>query len=347
MRLPVSLVTAPFRRPRGVHTPAPRRPNARSRARFAVALAPPAFALVVWAVLAALGPTDPAGVDEEYAARLRVARTARAEHPDRPLGLVLGTSRTTLGFQPELLTDPDGPYWVNAGRSAAGPVLNRVMMHRFVRDGVRPAVVVLEVMPVFFAVECREFLLSQLAPRDLWVARRYAERPFEYDSFLLRARFPYPIRLGEGVISVPRPENYLPRGGFPDLKAAVAPAERAARVESNRALFWPALRDMAVQPVADRAFRDTVREAVDCGARVILLRAPESRAFRDWYDPAALARFDDYLAGLARDLDTPVIDARLWLDEADFSDAHHALMPGAEKFTFRLAHEVRRLLEPR
>jgi hypothetical protein len=39
----------------------------------------------------------------------------------------------------------------------------------------------------------------------------------------------------------------------------------------------------------------------------------------------------------------PVVDARTWLDDDDFTDSHHPLQRGAEKFTRRLGRE---LLEP-
>jgi hypothetical protein len=304
-----------------------------------VALAPPLFVLVVWAACAAAGPGSPEGADAEYAARLRIARTAQAEHPDRPLGLVLGTSRTTLAFRPESLTEPDGVYWVNAGRAGAIPVLHRLMFHRFLRDGVRPAVLVLEVMPVFFALDAREFLLAQLDLRDLWLVRWYADNPFEYDHALLRFRLGRNFRTVRESAWVVRPQEYLPRGGYPQHEEEVSPTERSTRTNVWRDWFAP-YRDLTIRPAAARAFRDTLREAREHGVRVVILHAPEGPAFRNWYDPAGLARFDEFVAATAAEFGASVLDARLWLDEDAFFDSHHTLRRGADAFTARLAREI-------
>jgi hypothetical protein len=47
---------------------------------------------VVAAAWAGLEAAAPECRDLEYEARLRVVRAARAEHPDRPLGFVMGSS---------------------------------------------------------------------------------------------------------------------------------------------------------------------------------------------------------------------------------------------------------------
>ena len=330
-------------RSRGARATGPDRPGARVRARLTLVLAPAALVLVLWAAWTAAEPRAPESTDPEYDARLARARAARAEHPDRPLGLVLGTSRTTAALMPELLSEPDGVYWVNAGRIGSGPVLTRVMLHRLLRDGVRPAVLVFEVMPVFFELEGSQAMFAHLGPRDLWVASWYSDRPFEYDCHILRSRLkrlagPAP------AAPIPPPMEYLARGGYPNLETGVAPAERVRRLEIAHSFYGPALQRLTVRSVADRAFRATLRAAVGAGSRVVLLRAPEGPVFRSWYDPDALARFDDYLARVAAEHGALVVDARSWLDEEDFSDSHHSLKRGAEKFTVRFARELSAVL---
>ena len=117
-------------------------------------------------------------------------------------------------------------------------------------------------------------------------------------------------------------------------------AEQARLLGKAYASITPYVRDMTVRPAADRAFRDTLRHAADAGVRVVLLRSPEGPTLRGWYDPAGLARFDEYVAGVAASFGVPVVDARLWLEEADFCDSHHVLKRGADKFTARLAREL-------
>lgn len=91
--------------------------------------------------------------DEEYGHRRSLLRAQVAEHPDRPILLGLGSSRVGLGFRPEALPElctaegrPVIPF--NGSHLAGGPVMNQVMLRRFVRDGVRPRWLVVEAAPL-------------------------------------------------------------------------------------------------------------------------------------------------------------------------------------------------------
>jgi hypothetical protein len=48
----------------------------------------------------------------------------------------------------------------------------------------------------------------------------------------------------------------------------------------------------------------------------------------------------NYLHGLGREFGLPLIDARTWVPDEEFRDAHHLLCPGAERFTDRLGKEA-------
>lgn len=333
MRLSATLFTG-LVRPR-LRRAGPRR-NARGRARLALAASAPALALLVAAVFAPRAD-EPAVEDAEYRARLRIARAARAEHPDRPLGVVLGSSRMANAFAPELLSETEGVYWVNGARYHSGPVLNRLTLHRLLRDGVRPDVVAVEVFPLLFAQEHVRHFLDHITARELGVVRGYADQPFEYDREMLRSRV-QSLFAPRDRATGPPPCN--PRGGDPRLRAEVTPEERAFWLDYSRRYFAPAFARVTVRAGADRALRDTLRTAADNGVRAVLLRAPEGPVFRSWYAPAALARFDAYLEGVAAEHGVPVVDARDWLEEDDFLDSHHALKRGAEKFTRRFAREL-------
>jgi hypothetical protein len=318
-----------------------RRPSparSRARARRAVLLIAPAFVLVLAVAWTAAEGVAPEITDTDYHARLRIARAA-AEHPDRPLGVVLGSSRAVWAFRPEQLPE-SGVCWVNAAHTGGGPTLSRLILHRLLRDGVRPAAVALEVMPTFFVKENNRFVSGHFAGSELPLMRAYADKPLDYDYHFLRHRL---TRLGDlGRVADPfagrTPPH--PRGGFPAHEEEVSPAERARRTALAHAANAPHLQKLAARPAADRAFRDTLREATDHGIAVVVLRMPEGPTFRSWYDPAALARFDAYVAAVAAEHGAAVVDARLWLEEDDFYDSHHALRRGADKFTARFAREL-------
>jgi hypothetical protein len=278
--------------------------------------------------------------DTDYHTKLQIVRTAQAEHPDRPLGLVLGSSRMTLAFEPEQLTDPEGVYWVNAAHVGAGPILSRVILHRLFRDGVRPAVVVLEVMPTYFVKENGRFVTGHFAVADFPIARRYSERLFSYDYHFLRHRVTRAPDLTRVADPFAGQYEYHPRGGYRLLRTEMGPAEREAKIAFTRQLSWGMAQNMTVARGADLAFRDALREAAEHGVRVVLLRAPEGPLFRSWYNPDGLTRFDKYVADVAAEFGVPSVDARLWLEEEDFYDSHHVLKRGADKFTARFARAI-------
>jgi hypothetical protein len=325
-----------------------KRSPARRRARFAVALVPAAFVFVLASAWAAAEAITPEITDTDYYLRLRMIRAATAEHPDRPLALVVGSSRMVWGFRPEVLPDEPAPgevYWLNAAHVGSGPSHTRLTLHRLLRDGVRPAVVVIELMPTFFAKENNRFIAGHFAAAEMPLMRPYADKPLDYDYHFLShrlSRAPDIARVTDPFAGYPTP---LPRGGHPHCEATISPAERAKRTAAACGANFGPLQHMNVRPGADLALRDAIREATAHGIRVVLLRSPEGPTFRSWYKPDAQDRFDDYVARVSRETGVPVLDARLWLDEEDFYDSHHALKPGAEKFTVRFAKEMSALLK--
>jgi hypothetical protein len=316
--------------------------ESRRRARLALAAFPVGFALLLAAGWAAAESAAPEITDTDYHRRLAMARARAAEHPDNPLGVVIGSSRLVWGFRPEGLPQPEpgGVYWVNVAHVGGGPVLNRLTLHRLLRDGARPAVAAVEVMPLFFVRENTRFVVGHLSAAELPLARRYGKNALHYDYYFLRHRVWRVADLGRVLDPFAGHPAPLPRGGHPGGEESVTPAERARRTALARQEYRDDLARMAVRPQADQALRDTLAEAAEHGVRVVLLRTPEGPVFRGWYDPAGAARFDAYVAAVAREFGVPVVDAREWLGEDDFYDSHHPLRPGAEKFTARFAREV-------
>ena len=89
-----------------------------------------------------------------------------------------------------------------------------------------------------------------------------------------------------------------------------------------------------------RAFDDLLAlcRREDIPAAVVWM--PESSEFRSWYPESARRLVADYCTDLSRQHGVRVIDARDWLRDEDFLDAHHALPPGAAAFTRRLGEQV-------
>src|SRR5262245_42698597 len=94
----------------------------------------------------------PFWTDREYAARRQIVLDRTAEHPERPLLVVLGSSRVGAGFVPEEL----GPIYDDRGRQisvinfshlGAGPRMNLLQLRRLLRDGTTPDYLLVEFMP--------------------------------------------------------------------------------------------------------------------------------------------------------------------------------------------------------
>jgi hypothetical protein len=99
-------------------------------------------------------------------------------------------------------------------------------------------------------------------------------------------------------------------------------------------------RHFAISDVARRTLLEIVDACRQRGIGVAFLRMPEAHVFQSWCPPAVAQQADDFLSGLNRVHQVPVIDARNWVAEGGFSDGHHLNPDGAACFMQRFAVEV-------
>ena len=337
--LPRPLVGWRRSRPTGGR-PAPRA-NRKRRARLAVLLIPVMVLVGLSAAWAGVEAIRPETVDPDYFLRRDALRARIAEQPGKPVALVIGSSRTAQAFSPETLPDPAGGpvLWYNASHFGAGPVFNGVMLSRLLADGVRPDVVVFEVMPVFYVSENDPFLAHHLTHRDLAGIHRHTP-PGELDLCYLRDRLTRRGRLTRVADPFAGLVPPLPYGGNPTPILDVTAEDRAAKVAVQARALGAAARSLTVRPAADRALRAALAQCREHAIAPVLMLSPEGPTFRAFYDAAALARFEGYVADVAREYGVRVIDARDWLPEADFMDSHHPLHRGSVAFTARLVADV-------
>jgi hypothetical protein len=322
---------------------------------------------LVFAALAQLGLVvvmdwrRPDLYDLEYGKRLALLRRRQAEAPERPLALVVGSSRVGLGFLPEQLPpirsasgEPVLPF--NFSHLAAGPVFNLVELRRLLREGIRPRWVVLEVAQSCMAHEGASTPVTMSSAADLPVLQRYFS-PAKVWGVYLRGRLNpwYSHRLG--ILRQCAPcwatdaggEDRIvlgPLGGDGGwmLEDRVDDETRRRRTDAVRAIYLPTLHDYRIDPMTDRALREGLdlcrKEGIECA----LLVTPESSEYRSWYGADGMASFDRYCGELSEEYGVPVVDARRWLTDDQFCDGHHPLRPGAEAFTERLGREALRPL---
>jgi hypothetical protein len=295
--------------------------------------------------------------DLEYGVRIRMLKERVAENPGRPLMLVVGSSRIGEGFEPEVLPvlrSPTGetalPF--NFSHLAAGPIMNLVNVRRVLAAGIHPRWIVLEMAPTCLSHESASMPLTMSAAVDLVALQKYFD-PWQVWGIYLRGRVNpwYKHRMGLMHEYCPSlateasesDEVHLePLGGDRRWLAvhAVPPEERRRRTDVVRGIYYEDLQHYRIQPTCDLATRDLLALCRKEGISVTLLMTPEGTEFRSWYSQEAREEVARYMAGLAHDFGVPVIDTREWCPDGDFTDSHHLLNAGADRYTRRLGQEV-------
>ncbi len=321
------------------------------------------FALHLLALVALDSPW-PNLRDPEYAMRLTRLRERSGEHPDRPLVVIVGTSRACMGVKPAAWEAvrpgaTDDPLLFNFSTVGAGPIQQLITVRRLFADGARPAVVLLEYWPPVLRQDGRydeqDRIDRRLRYDDLPVVRGYFPDPARAERLMreTRASAIYANRDRWLVRAVPTWMSPHLRaditwremddwGWLPGLD--VKPHDAATRqtfLDHYREDFRARFDGYAVHPNSDRALREAVAVARANGARVGFVFLPESSEVRNWYTPEAEAAGRAHLAALARDLGAPVIDARAWMADNLLADGHHLSRVGAGAFTPRLGPAVR------
>ncbi len=337
----------------GSARPAPR--GSRTRARPALVWAVVALAVGHVAVVALADAFAPEVYDPQYGARLARLKAARAEHPERPLLVMFGSSRTYQLFRPEQMASletADGRTVLsfNFSRTAGGPIYCRLAYGRLRRQGLTPDYAVIELMPAFFVKNFEQMFLPAATADELPDLAAYTS-PDRAAKFYARTRYvpwranragfvrrfapawaiPFPQedpagldRLGgEGRLLVWAPEDFRAASHARTL-------DRVARLTAN----------YRIDPGEDRAMRDLLAECRAAGTRAVLLLTPESTAYLAAYAPGALAVVNEYAERLGGEYGVPVVDARRWLPDELFFDGDHPILAGQALFTDRLYREV-------
>ncbi len=286
--------------------------------------------------------------DAEYGAR-RVKLQARvAANPERPLAVVLGSSRTDFGIRP--LAAECGPLVCNVSEAGSGPLLQLLTLRRLLHDGAKPKELIVEYWPPFLAAkpgyneECRLDPHRYLASDEAFI-REYLSDPDETLRLMREVRrtpfWNHRLRLLSRVL--PSWLKYDQRmDGNTRVDAAgwlpgpVMPADRARSVQLASNYYIPGLRDYAIDPKAERALRELIATAQEMGARVTLVWMPESSEFRSWYPAETEAEAWRFLHSIEQETGVRVIIARDWLPDTVFPDSFHMTPDASIGFTQRL-----------
>jgi hypothetical protein len=300
--------------------------------------------------------------DPEFGRKITRLCARTAAGSPRPYTVVmLGSSRVLFGFDAGRLEGAvgraaGGPAVVyNFGLTGAGPLGELLTLRRLLARGVRPDLLLVEVLPALLSDHCDEkdrFPALRLWRDDLPLLERYgaSRRQLRSDWWLARPVPWYEHRFA--ILSRLLPQ-LLPDAlrldwawccddaGWVRSDTEPTPEQRQKAEEHARKEYADLLADFRPGEPACRALREVLdvcrRERIP--AALVLM--PEATTFRALYTPEARARTDVLLAGLGRDYGVSLIDAREWVADDGFWDPHHLRAVGAVAFTERLG----RLLE--
>lgn len=352
-----ALIPGPLTRP-----PLARRPRRRTaRAALFLGLAGVVLAQLVLGV--AVETVKPEWRDPEYGHRLKQLRELEAAHPDRPLVVAVGSSRTLMGLSPLGMgfpDEPDSPLVYNFGQTGAGPLQILLTVFRLFDAGVKPDFLLIELFPAALVGDGpAEELMKTWGPRlSAGDVRRLT--PYAADPSVLRREYLgnrvapwYALRfalMNHWRASWLPTANRLdfqwtgldPRGWLAYPHESVPDAERQRLTEKAGESYRRQLAGYRIGATSDRAFRDIIARCKSEGIPVAFYLTPEGPAFAGWYSPGAMDTFRAYAAGLTREYGVPVFDAAAGFAADEFADSHHLLPRGAARFSRRLADEYLR-----
>jgi hypothetical protein len=343
------LVAAPSRRTA---------PAARSRCRAARAALGSGLAAFLFATVGmalALETFMPEWREPEFGHRLARVRQAERE-ASRPVVVVVGTSRTQNGVFPGVMgfaDSPGSPRVFNFGQSASTPLKVYLTLCRLLDAGVKPAAVVVEVLPATLMIDGpAEDQLGTQVPRlsagDFQYLAPYCADVESLRGDWLRARV-NPWHTQRQVLM----NHWLPGwiawkwryefqwtsldgDGFQPV-ASAAPEFREKAVGHARREYEGAFARFAPGVASVRATRELVALCRARGIPVAFLVPPVSPAFRASFAPGVYSAGEAHLLALARRLEVPVFPAPRDLTEDEFLDGHHLLRNGAERYSRWLA----------
>jgi hypothetical protein len=318
------------------------------------------FALFQLGLAVAVEHRLPGVRDPEYADKLERLEKCIADAPGRPLVLMLGSSRTIVGFEAGRLSGTStvpGPVVFNFGLTGGCSFLELISLQRLLATGIRPDLLLVEVLPVAFNQlddrPLEEVWLSgtRLRTAEVSLLDRYHSDPTRLLRHWCECRclpcawrgreLQQSLRLDVHRRGLEAHRNDIDshgwRCGFPN---GMTKEERLRQTACTRWQYEGVFGDFHLAEGAAGALCELLDRCSRTSIPTTLVLMPEGSEFRSWYTPAMRAGIDSYLQAVSRTRQVPMIDARTWVADDDFQDAHHLIAAGARVFTDRLAREA-------
>jgi hypothetical protein len=246
----------------------------------------------------------------------------------------------------------------NFANPGTGPLRTLLLWHRLRRQGLRPDLLVAEVLPALLGDDYDD-LTEQITPTctlcwdELPILQRYAgpgraglRREWLWDlalpwhsqrRALVGQTIPALLPLSQRLSA---PDFGSPSGDPPRGRDDLTPAERARALAFARREYRDRLAHFRLGQRPWQALHELLASSRAAGVSAVLLLMPEGPTFRSWYPPGQWEAIERRLRALAREHGAALVNARAWVDrEGDFLDSHHLHLHGAQRLSARLARE--------
>ncbi len=294
--------------------------------------------------------------------------TRLAEFPDRPLVLMLGSSRTDWAFQAGRLDGQPGPdgrplHVYNLGVPTTGPMHEALYLNDLLDEGIRPRLLLIELVTTHLNQSRRTFISEEHFTVPLWLNahqlmffRPYFSNPRKALIEWVQARVSpwYAFRWhihehlqGHDEFIRPYEQARQPMDSWGCrilCDDPGTPEYRASRWGGAFSMYGMSLQQFRLGAKPAQAMHDLLARCRRERIPVALVLMPITQEFRALIPAEGRAELDNFVAELCDRYGTDLIDASDWLDRADFDDGHHVLKTGAHKFSTRMIDEVQKLL---
>ena len=278
---------------------------------------------------------------------------------DQPLVLMLGTSRTLLGFQAgQVEEECPGVRAFNFGTPSSGPITHLVYLHRLLNAGIVPDLLIVEVLPSALTdgaegpIEQSFFTGERLSESEVDLVTRFGFPRHKVRSAWRESIYSPLSALRFQIVSGYFPSwipwqlrwdwsrNTDPHGWATPPRPVATTEERRERTANAEMEYRGTLAQMTPEGRPLLALEELLKLGRAHGIRTRIIIMPEAPSFQKLYPPGLSDRIAELLERTAHRHGSSLIDARHWLTEEDCYDGHHMFRHGAERFTRRLTDEV-------
>lgn len=301
--------------------------------------------------------------DAEFGHKIVNLRSHLKQKPaDQPAVVMFGSSLTGWGLNPASMTNAEvgasrGAVVYNFGINSSGVMAELMCLKRILNAGIRPDLVLIETHPWFLfegynhVADSRHFFPpSRTQIQDLSVFMRYDAKPSRllrhwvqchalawYDhrhdlqNYFLPTWVPQAKRTGVW--------DYTDRHGWEGRLTELYPRLPAAEAVASSQYHIDAMSKAPIFSKSQQAYREIVTVCREADIPVSIVRMPEMSVMRN-AGPEFKDKIEKFYAELRDDTKVRMIDARDWVDDAEFVDGFHLHPPGSVVFSTRLEREL-------